>query len=203
MKLFRCVVWPLLVVVLLVCSLPAFAQTPEPRLKGAITDTEAGRVMLPNSRSPRARSAEDMGAVSPDAAVPGITLVFRRSDAQEAALKELMVAQQNTSSPLYHHWLTPETFAARFGVADEDIAATESWLASRGFHVESVARSRDRITFSGTVAQVQAAFGTELHHYRTEGELHFAPASDLSLPATLGPVTAAVLHLSPDRPPHA
>jgi Pro-kumamolisin, activation domain len=198
MKLFRCAVRPLLVVALLFCSLSAFAQVPEPRLKGPITET--ARVVLPDSRTPRVRSAQDMGAVSPGTAIPGITLVFRRSDAQEAQLKELLAAQQNRASPLYHHWLTPETFAARFGAADEDIAATESWLASRGFHVESVARSRDRITFSGTAAQVQAAFGSELHHYRTEGELHFAPASDLSLPAELASVTAAVLHLSDFRP---
>ena len=132
--------------------------------------------------------------------VPGITLVFKRSAAQENDLQELLTAQQNAASPLYHHWLTPDTFAARFGVADEDIAAVETWLSSRGFHAESVARSRDRITFSGTAAQVQSAFGAELHHYRTEGELHFAPASDLTLPAELAPVTAAVLHLSDFRP---
>ena len=140
MKLFRCVVWPLFVVALLFCSLSAFAQTPKPRLKGTITETT--RVMLPNSRSPRVRSAQDMGAISPDTVVQGITLVFRRSDAQEAQLKDLLAAQQNTASPLYHHWLSPETFGARFGVADEDIAVTESWLTSRGFHVESVARRK-------------------------------------------------------------
>ena len=198
MKLLRRVVRLLLVVALLGCSLSAFAQKPEPRLKGIITETS--RVTLSNSRTPRVRAAQDMGAVSPDAAVPGITLVFKRSAAQEAALKELLAAQQNTASPLYHHWLTPETFAARFGVADDDITTTENWLVSHGFRIESVARSRDRITFSGTAAQIQAAFGTALHHYRTEGELHFAPASDLSLPAELASVTAAVLHLSDFRP---
>jgi subtilase family serine protease len=186
------------VVALLLYSLSALAQTPEPRLKGTITGT--ARVMLPGSRSPQVRSAQDVGMVSPDTAVSGITLVFRRSDAQETELKELLAAQQNTASPLYHHWLSPETFAARFGVVEEDIAATENWLVSGGFHVESVARSRDRINFSGTAAQVEAAFGTELHHYQREGELHFAPASDLSLPAELGSITAAVLHLSDFRP---
>jgi subtilase family serine protease len=198
MKQLRRVVLPLLVVALLFCSLPIFSQGPAPRLERAIT--EADRVVLSNSRTPRVHAAQDLGAVSPDTAVPGITLVFRRSSAQEAALKELLAAQQNTTSPLYHHWLTPETFAARFGVADEDIATTESWLAARGFHVESVARSRDRITFSGTAAQVQAAFGAELHHYRADGESHFAPASDLTLPAEIASVTTAVLHLSDFRP---
>jgi subtilase family serine protease len=132
--------------------------------------------------------------------VPGITLVFKRSAEQERSLQGLLTAQQNTASPLYHQWLTPDTFATRFGMADEDIAATESWLQSNGFHIDSMSRSRDRLTFSGNAAQVRAAFGTELHSYRTEGELHFAPASDLTLPAELASVTTAVLHLSTFRP---
>ncbi|HXP11875.1 MAG TPA: protease pro-enzyme activation domain-containing protein, partial [Acidobacteriaceae bacterium] len=146
------------------------------------------------------RSAQDLGPVSPDMGVPGITLVFRRSATQQAALEELLAEQQNPASSLYHRWLTPETFAARFGVAQDDIVTAESWLMSHGFHIDKVARSRDRITFSGTAAQVQAAFGAELHHYRAEGELHFAPASDLTLPAELASVTTAVLHLSDFRP---
>jgi subtilase family serine protease len=141
-----------------------------------------------------------MGAVSPEMTVPGITLVFKRSAAQEDALQELLAAQQNTASPLYHHWLTPETFAARFGMADADIAATEDWLQSQGFHIDSEARRRDRITFSGKAAQVQVAFGAELHYYRTDGELHFAPNNDLTLPTELASMTAAVLHLSNFRP---
>ena len=137
----------------------------------------------------------------PTLTIPGIALVFKRSAAQEATLQELLSAQQSPSSPLYHQWLTPETFAARFGIADEDIAATQTWLTSRGFHIDSVSRSRDRITFSGTASQIQAAFGTELHHYRTaDNETHFAPAADITLPTELAPVTAAVLHLSDFRP---
>jgi subtilase family serine protease len=203
MKQLRRVLLPLLSVALLVSSLPSFSQTPfsqspEPRIKGAITG--ASRAVLSNSRTPRVRDAEDLGAVSSNTPIPGITLVFKRSNTQEADLQGLLAAQQNTASPLYHQWLTPETFATRFGVAEEDIAATQSWLTSRGFHIDSVSRSRDRITFSGTAAQVQAAFDTELHHYRTEGELHFAPAADLTLPTELAPVTAAVLHLSDFRP---
>jgi subtilase family serine protease len=133
-------------------------------------------------------------------AVPGITLVFKRSAAQENALQELLTAQQNTASQLYHHWLTPDDFAARFGMADKDIATAETWLRSRGFHIENESRGRDRITFSGDAAQVQAAFGTGLHYYQTDGELHFAPEADLSLPTELASVTAAVLHLSNFRP---
>ncbi len=132
--------------------------------------------------------------------ISGITLVFKRSAEQENALQELLTAQQNPSSPLYHRWLTPDTFAARFGMADEDLATTETWLQSQGFHIDSTSRSRDRITFSGTAAEVQAAFGTELHNYQVDSEQHFAPAADLTLPTELASVTAAVLHLSNFRP---
>jgi subtilase family serine protease len=198
MKQLRRVVQPSIVMALFLC-ISAFAQRPEPRLRGTLTETS--RVVLSDSRTPRVTSAQDLGAVSANTTVLGITLVFSRSAAQEATLKELLAAQQNPASPLYHHWLTPETFAARFGVADEDIAATQSWLTSHGFHIDSISRSRDRITFSGTAEQVQAAFGTELHHYRTaDNETHFAPAADLTLPTELASVTAAVLHLSNFRP---
>jgi subtilase family serine protease len=169
-----------------------------PRLTGTITETS--RATLAGSRSPRALSGQDMGAVSPEMIVPGITLVFKRSADQENALRELLTAQENPDSPLYHHWLTPDTFAARFGIADEDIAAIETWLQSRGIHIDSTSRTRDRITFSGNAAQVQAAFGSELHYYQTEGEMHFAPQSDLTLPTELASMTAAVLHLSNFRP---
>jgi len=161
---------------------------------------ETGRAALVGSRTPQASRGQDLGPVSPQMSIPGITLVFKRSPEQESALQQLLAAQQNTSSPLYHHWLTPDTFAARFGMADEDLAAAETWLQSQGFQVESTSRSRDRITFSGTAAQVQSAFGTDLHYYQVDGERHFAPAADLTLPTEIASVTAAVLHLSNFRP---
>jgi len=191
------VVLPYFLMVLLY-SLPALAQRPTPRITERITET--ARTALVGSRAPQAERGEDLGAVPAEMAVPGITLVFKRSAAQENALQELLTAQQNTASQLYHHWLTPDDFAARFGMADKDIATAETWLRSRGFHIENEGRGRDRITFSGDAAQVQAAFGTGLHYYQTDGELHFAPEADLTLPTELASVTTAVLHLSNFRP---
>jgi len=42
-------------------------------------------------------------------------LVLKRSDAQEASLKQLLDAQQDRTSAQYHKWLTPQAFGARFG----------------------------------------------------------------------------------------
>ncbi len=176
-----------------------FAQHTEPRLKVAIRDSS--RTTLAGSRGMRLRDSEDQGAVSGSEAVSGLTLVLQRSTEQEADLQRLLLAQQDTKSPLYHQWLTPDDFGKRFGLADEDLTKTQTWLRLHGFSIDGVSRSRDRITFSGTAAQIHAAFGTELHRYATaNGELHVAPQTDLQLPTDLAVVTLAVLHLTDFRP---
>jgi subtilase family serine protease len=184
----------------------AIAQTAtlQPRITAPIDNSS--RATLPGSRSPRAAAADDAGAVSPSMQLQGISLVFSRTPAQQTALDTLVAAQQNPSSPLYHHWLTPAQFAAQFGVADADIAAAESWLQQQGFVVDSVSHSRDRIFFSGTAAQVASAFGAPLHNYTTPASgdqpaaTHFAPSADLSLPSALASSVMAVENLSDFRP---
>ncbi len=177
---------------------PACGQARESRLRGSLADNS--KLILPNSRIPQAETMQDLGAVSPDQVIAGITLVFNRSAEQEADLQKLLEQQQDAKSPLYHQWLTPSDFGARFGMPAADLEAAESWLAARGFGAISVSPGLDRITFTGTASEVGAAFGSELHRYKANGEEHFAPSSDLSLPAALQPVTAAVLHLSDFRP---
>ena len=56
-----------------------------------------------------------------DTMLKGMSIVFNRSAAQQADLEALIAAQQNPASPLYHQWLTPDQFAARFGMAQSDI----------------------------------------------------------------------------------
>lgn len=129
-----------------------------------------------------------------------MSMVFNRSAAQEAALQSLITAQQTPGSPLYHQWLTPDQFGARFGMNDSDLAKVQAWLQQQGFSIDEISRSRDRIRFSGTAAQVAAAFGAELHHYSVNGENHFAPATDLSVPAALAGVVQDVSNLSTFRP---
>jgi subtilase family serine protease len=171
----------------------------QPRILTAIDDS--ARVTLPNTRSPHALPANDLGPIPGDTALPGITLVFNRSAAQQAALEALIVAQQDPASPQYHQWLTPAQFGAQFGLADSDLTAAKSWLEARGFTVLGVSPSRDRITVSGTAAQASAAFGTSLHNFKSpeETEAHFAPATDLSLPAALAANVLAVNNLSSFR----
>lgn len=174
------------------------AQQPAARLTAEINDKE--RATIQGTHPLKARPEFDAGRMDPAAKLQGVTIVFARTAAQEADLQALIAAQQDPGSPSYHKWLTPEEFGARFGVADADLAQVQSWLEQRGFNVDSIARSKNSMSFSGTVAQIEATFGIEMHNYKIEGETHFAPSQDLSIPAVLAPLVQAVTNLSTFRP---
>lgn len=174
------------------------AQQAAGRIASQIDD--GVRLTVPGTRSPLARPGNDIGRMSPETQMTGMSIVFRRSPQQEAALESLIAAQQNPSSVLYHQWLSPDEFGARFGMSSSDLAKVQAWLREQGFSVDGVSRSHDRINFSGTAGQVQSAFGTELHYYSIFGKTHFAPSKDLSLPAALAPVVLDVTNLSDFRP---
>jgi hypothetical protein len=196
--------------VALFATLPALSQAiaPGTALRPRITAPieNSSRVLLTGSRPPRANPADDIGAVPATMKLEGMSIVFSRTPAQQATLDNLVAAQQNPTSPLYHQWLSPEQFAARFGVADADIAAVESWLQSQGFSIDSVSRSRNSIFFSGNAGLVASAFGAPLHYFRGQAignqpaATHFAPSTDLSIPAALSSSVLAVTNLSSFRP---
>jgi len=134
--------------------------------------------------------------------LPFITLLIQPSAEQQAALKQLLAEQQDPSSANYHKWLTPEQFGQRFGLSNADLAKITHWLRSQGFNVAQVARGHDWVAFSGTVAQVQRAFHTELHQYDVDGEQLFANATDPSIPKALDGIVAGFrglnnFHLKP------
>src|SRR5260370_17575145 len=130
----------------------------------------------------------------------GMSIYFNRSAAQQADLEALIAAQQDPSSPQYHQWLTPDQFASRFGMAQSDIDKVQSWLQQQGFSIDSVARSRNMIRFSGTAAQLQSAFSTQMHYYQTGSEKHFSPSTALSLPAAVPPAVLGIRHRNDVRP---
>jgi subtilase family serine protease len=173
------------------------AQPPQGRIPDGIEN--GTRSVLRGTRPPLAKLGKDVGSVPPETALQSMSIVFNRSAAQEAALQALIAAQQNPASSYYHQWLTPDEFGARFGMADGDLAKAEAWLQEQGFAIDGVSRSRDRITFSGTAGQVETAFGSALHYYRIDGETHFAPSADVSLPAALASVVRDVANLSTMR----
>jgi len=156
--------------------------------------------LLPGSVSPLAKPAFDIGRANASTRLAGMTIDFGLSAAQQSALNTLLQQQQTPGSPLYHRWLTPAQYASRFGLSADDLAKVEAWLEQQGFTIDRVANSHNAISFSGTVAQVEAAFQTQIHHYNINGISHIANATPLSIPSAFAGVVLSVRNISDFRP---
>ena len=120
---------------------------------------------------------------------------------KRAALERLLVEQQDPGSPNFHRWLTPDEFGAHFGATPDEIALETGWLQSHGFAVDEVGRgSGTWINFTGTVADVEAAFRTQIHDYVVAGDVHHANAADPSIPGALADLVVGVVSLHDFRP---
>src|SRR5580700_2020722 len=180
------------------------------RINQPINDLE--RTVLAGTLHPKAvaaaQSGNDQGRVTPSLPMSYLTLTLAPSAAQQADLEKLLAEQQTPGSPNYHQWLTPEEFGQRFGASDADIATISAWIQSQGLQVKSVARGRRWIAVSGTAAQVEQAFRTEIHSYLVNGETHYANASEPSVPSAFAPLVKGVrglndFHMKPRARPAA
>jgi hypothetical protein len=157
-------------------------------------------VALPGTVNPRATAHYDIGSVEASTHVNGITMYFKPSTEQQAELRTLVLAQQTPGSTHYHKWLTPAKYASEFGLSGNDLAKIESWLEVQGFTIDRVSNSHTSIGFSGTVAQIESAFRTEIHNYQVDGKRHFANATRISVPSALAGVVLSVRNLDDFRP---
>jgi subtilase family serine protease len=187
--------WKLLL--LLLASTLCFA-TPSDRITGPIDSRST--IPLAKSHHPKAQPQYDFGVADPSLKLSYITLLMAPSQSQQQELDQLLAQQQDRSSALYHKWLTPEQFADRFGLSQNDLNRVTDWLKSEGFQILSVGGGHNSIIFSGTAAQVQRAFETEIHNYRVNGEAHIANSTPLMIPAALSGIVRSVMGLHDFRP---
>ena len=178
----------------------AATTQPTPRITQAIDDNAVIRV--PHTTHPLATPANDRGRTDTTLPLDRIVLLLKPSGQQQATLKRLIDSQQDPESPNYHRWLEAEQYAAQFGPSQTDIDKITSWLSQHGFTVDSVARGRQWIEFSGSAGQVETAFHTEIHNYLVNGEPHVANSMDISLPQALTSVVSGVLSLHDFKPKH-
>jgi len=170
---------------------------------------ETQLITLKGNTRPEARAKNDQGRVSADLPMGDLVLVLRRGPEQQAAFDAFVESQYDSSSPNFHHWLTPEEVGEKFGPAQPDLDAVTNWLSNHGFSIDDVSKNRLSIRFSGTASKVESAFHTEIHNLlvkRKDGTLesHIANMSDPQIPEGLTPVVVGVkaLHNFFPRPMH-
>ncbi len=185
-----------LILCIVILSTFGFAAAPD-----RITGSLAGQtVRLPAGVPLQARSEFDQGAVEPSMKMNHITVLTVPSAAQQRAMNKLLADQQNPHSASYHKWLTPEQYADRFGLSSNDVKKISAWLGTQGFTVTEIARGRNWIVFSGTAAQVERAFQTEIHSFKVNDETHFANTTRPAIPAALSGIVSGFRGLDNFRP---
>jgi subtilase family serine protease len=181
-------------IVILAGSAMSLSASPSPALSPRIIDNR-NTVVLHGNVHPLARPEYDQGPTASSLPMERMILTLRLSDARQAELDSLLTELHDPASPNYHHWLSPGEFGAQFGPSSEDIDAITGWLVSSGFAVDEVAKGRLWINFSGSVADVDRAFHTEIHDYQVKGRLYHANDKDPSIPQGLSDLVAGVVSL--------
>jgi large repetitive protein len=153
-------------------------------------------VRLEHMTHPFATPANAVGRVESGRKLERMLLVLATPASQEEQLTALLDAQQNPRSPNYHQWLTAKEFAARFGTSDAELESVRAWLESEGFTVSAVSTGKRWMEFSGTAAQVESAFQTQMQYYRVRGKTYLANATDLAVPAELSGIIRGVASLN-------
>ncbi len=170
----------------LLASSLCFAAQPD-RIPGPIDSSQM--VALKNHVSPFAQPAYDQGQIESSSQLE-VSMLFTPTSVQQRALQNLLAQLQDPKSPNFHRWLTPEQYADRFGLSQNDVSKIEGWLGSLGFKVVYVARGRDSISFSGNAELMQSVFKTEIHRYDINGKTHFANSTQPLIPAALAGIVA-------------
>jgi subtilase family serine protease len=116
-----------------------------------------------------------------------------------AAAQRYATAVATPGSALFHHYLSPAAYTARFGASQAAVAQVESWLRGEGLTGITADSGRSYVRATGTVSVINAAFGIRLALYQPSATVNAgryplrANNRPVSLPA---PVAAQVLGVS-------
>jgi kumamolisin len=176
-------------------STQSSTQSSTPALGGRPRQTPGSRAGLVGATNDQ--TGTRIGATDPRRA---ISLSISMATASDAEISRALAAIEDPQSPQFHHYLTPEAYAKRFGASAAALATVQRSLSAAGFTVTPPTAGGSLVGAQGTVAQAEALFAVRLSDYRTgQGEVYYAPDAAPRLPAEWNGAALNVLGLN-DRP---
>ena len=129
-----------------------------------------------------------------------VTVVLRKRPQTQPAEAENF-GFQNSQDVKYH---TREDFAVMHGADPADIALIEAFAHEYSLTVTERSAARRSVVLTGTIENLQKAFGTTLAHYETPTGPYRGRTGSITVPADLQDVVTAVLGLDnrPVAKPH-
>jgi kumamolisin len=181
----------------LVANRPDFVSLklchPEPRTPGFST--------VPRSERPRYTQGRIIGPCDQSEPVR-VTIMLRRKNAREFERLVRESERRQTSDPIKP--LSSEEFARRFGADSADIQTVAAFAAQAGLQVEETDIGRRIVVLSGTVRNMNKAFGVRLQNCEEGGRAFRVREGGISVPDTIAGIVTGVFGLDqrPQAIPH-
>ena len=163
----------------------------------AVSVSQAAGATVSGTRRLAADVLPGLNLVSPVGAAPagqvlqiGVGLALPNL----AAAKAYEQSEYDPSSPNYHHFLTPAKFASMFGVPTRTYDSVVSWLRSGGLTITQTTGAGDWVAATGTVAQLDKLFSTQIDAYSVKGVSFVANTTAPLVPAGRSIVTVVGLN---------
>jgi kumamolisin len=148
---------------------------------------------LTGSERPELGGAEDQGRADPNQAAD-VTLYLRgkMSDAEIEQFVEGLSAKPVSE----RHYLSREELGELRGATPEDIARVEAFANRYHLKVTSADAAARTVAITGTVANLESAFGVELRNCQSDGAAFRDYSGSISIPAEIAPIVVGVLGLN-------
>lgn len=146
---------------------------------------------LGKSERHAAAGAQRIGPANPDDTLTVSIRVRRRPDApplpDPAAIAATPIGQR--------HYLSREEFAQTYGADPMDLEQVADFARSQGLRVVETSIPRRTVVASGTVAQMNKAFGVDLGTYRSPAQTYRGREGSIHIPANLSNIIEGVFGL--------
>jgi subtilase family serine protease len=147
------------------------------------------RALISNQTVPLLQHAHLLGAASGQQQLD-LSIGLRIRNQEE--LTSLLSSLYNPRSSLYHHFLTPQQFAAEFGPTADQQQQVIDYLRSQGLTVTSVSPTGLLIDARADVSTVEAAFHVTINNYQVGARTFYANASAPTIPASLSSLILSI-----------
>ncbi|HEY3952362.1 MAG TPA: protease pro-enzyme activation domain-containing protein [Streptosporangiaceae bacterium] len=131
-----------------------------------------GYLRLPGSAAPFTSHTRATGAV---AGTARLTIQVWLQASQLAAAQRFATAVSTPGSKLYHHYLSPDAYTARFGATSAAAQAVGSWLRGKGFTGIQADPQRNYVRATGAVSAIDGAFLVQLDNYPSSAGVNAGP----------------------------
>jgi kumamolisin len=146
------------------------------------------RVPLEASRPQREAGLGALPDPDPSTGVEATIIVRRRPDSGSTARLDAILRGEAPA-------MSREEAAASLGADPADLERVSQFAESHGLAVIESSLARRSVHVAGTVAQMEAAFGTKLHSCEAGGRPYICYEGALTIPAELDGIIVAVLGL--------